>query len=240
MKFYRMREDEAPRFTGNLNAAPRWMLPGIQPCSRCGLGGKDSAAHFPCVDLSHFPKTEQKKFRDPWPVPRVEFNRMRELVSPLVPPGSELQSGSAFGPTTGIGSGYFGQLFMQDAWSLCLRREALEKLRAAGIRGLQECPLQVVFRSRNPPELLDLQLALRGRFHPDCLPEVDPPCPTCGEDKGFSLPQPVLLAADSMPEDLDLFRFAGASTIILASERLVEAVGRLELDGVVFLPVESR
>lgn len=240
MKFYRFREDQAPRFTGNLNAAPRWMLPGIQPCASCGLGGKGSEAHYPCVDLSHLPKAELRKFRDPWPVPREEFNRRRELVRPLVPPGSELLPGSAFGPTTGTGSGYFGQLFMQSVWTLYMRREALEKLHAARIQGLQDCPLNVVYRLRDPPELVDLQFELHGRFHPDCVPKVDPPCPVCGEDKGFSLPQPFILDAASMPKNLDVFRLAQWTSIIVASERMVEAVTRLGLDGVVFQPLESR
>jgi uncharacterized double-CXXCG motif protein len=240
MKFYRIRQDEAPQYTGNLNAAHQWGLPGIQLCPGCGLGGKDSAAQYPCVDLSHLPEEEQKKLSDPWPVPREEFVRLRELVRPLVPPGAELETGTAFGPLTGTASGRFGQLFMQNPWSLYLRREALEKLQAAGIRGLQGCPMNVRFRQKNHPELLDMQLELRGRFHPDCLPELDPPCPTCGEGKGYPLPQPSILAAASLPEDLDVFRLADWSTLIIANERMVDAVRRLELDGVVFHELETR
>lgn len=241
MKFYRIREDESPRYTGNLNAAHKWMLPGIQPCSGCGLGGKDSAAHYPCVDLSHLPEEEQKKLSDPWPVPREEFVRLRELVRPLVPSGAELESGTEFGPLTGTATGYFGQLFMQNPWSLYVRREALVKLQSAGMRGLQGCPLDVRFRQKNHPELLELQLEVRGRFHPDCLPrEREPPCLTCGEDKGFSLPQPPILAAASLAEDLDVFRLADWSTLVIASERMVEAVGRLALDGVTFQELAVR
>jgi uncharacterized double-CXXCG motif protein len=192
------------------------------------------------VDLSHLPEEEQKKLSDPWPVPREEFNRLRDLVRPLVPPGAELETGTAFGPLTGTASGRFGQLFMQNPWSLYLRREALEKLQAAGVRGLQGCPMNVRFRQKNHPEFLDMQFELRGRFHPDCLPELDPPCPTCGEGKGFSLPQPPILATASLPEDLDVFRLTDWSTLIIASERLVDAVRRLELDGVVFHELETR
>ena len=241
MKFYRIRGDEAPRCTGNLNAAHKWMLPGIEPCSGCGLGGKSSSAQYPCVDLSHLPEEERKKLSDPWPVPREEFVRLPELVRPLVPPGAELLPVTAFGPLTGTATGHFGQLFMQNPWSLYLRREALEKLQAAGMRGLQGCPLNVRFRQKNHPELLDLQLALRGRFHPDCLPrDREPPCPTCGEDKGYSLPQPPILAAGSLPADLDVFRLADWSSLIIASERMADTVRRLELDGVVFQALESR
>ncbi|QRN97796.1 double-CXXCG motif protein [Archangium violaceum] len=242
MKFYRIRQDEAPRYTGNLNAAHKWGLPGIEfICPVCNLGGKMTAAQYPCVDLSHLPEEEQKKLSDPQPVPYEEFSRLRELVRPLAPPGAALESGAEFGPLTGTASGYFGQLFMQNPWSLYVRREALEKLRAAGVRGLHGCPLNVRFRQKNHPELMDLQLELRGQFHPDCLPRNrEPPCPSCGLDKGYKLPQPPILAASSLPEDLDVFRLADWSTLIIASEHLVETVTRLELDGVVFQELEAR
>ncbi len=242
MKFYRIREDEAPRYTGNLNATHTWGLPGVDfICPSCNTGGKMTAAQYPCMDLSSLPEEEQKKLSDPWPVPREEFARLRELVRPLAPPGAELESGAEFGPLTGTATGYFGQLFMQNPWSLYLRREALEKLQAAGIRGLHGCPLNVRFRQKNHPELLELQLERRGQFHPDCLPrELGPPCSTCGLGKRYSLPQPPILAAASLPEDLDVFRLADWSTLIVASERMVDAVRRLELDGVVFHELETR
>jgi uncharacterized double-CXXCG motif protein len=241
MRFYQVQEDKAQRYTGNLHAAYKWMLPGIEPCTVCGLGAPGSAAQYPCVDLSDLPEQEQKKLMDPWPVPLEEFVRRRELVRPLAPQGAELEPGTAFGPLMGTGSGYFGQLFMQNPWSLYVRREALERLQAAGVRGLQGCPLNVRFRVKRPPELLDLQLGLHGRFHPECLPrELKPPCPTCGRDEGFSLPDPSILAAASLPEAIDLFRLADWSSLIIASERMVDAVVRLELDGVVFRELEAR
>jgi uncharacterized double-CXXCG motif protein len=241
MKFHVLEGDAAPRYTGNLNAASRWGLPGSEPCPVCGLHGGGSVARYPCVDLSHLPEREQKKLSDPWPVPYEEFVRLRELVRPLAPPGAELKPGTRFGPLTGTASGYFGQLFMQNPWSLCLGREALEKLWAAGVRGLQGCPLAVRFRQKNHPELLEVQLESRGAFHPDCLPRNrEPPCPTCGRDEGYSLPRPPLLASASLPEDLDVFRLADWSALILASERMVDAVRRLGLDGAVFQEVEAR
>jgi len=88
---------------------------------------------------------------------------------------------------------------------------------------------------------MDLQLELRGRFHPDCLPrDLDPPCPTCGRGKGYSLPEPPILAAASLPADLDVFRLADWSSMIIVTERMVDAVTRLELDGGVFRELEAR
>lgn len=240
MKFYRLQGDESPRYTGDLNAAHRWGLPGVQPCPACGLGGEGTtAAQYPCVDLSSLPARELKKLSDSWPVPREEFLRLRELVRPLAPPGAVLKPGARFGPLEGSGSGHFGQLFMQNSWSLCMRREALERLQGESLRGLLGCPLHVRFRV-NPPELMDLQLESHGRFHTECLPPPAPPCPQCGRDKGYKLPNPFWLDATSLPENLDVFRLADASTLIIASERLVDAVRRLELDGVTFLELDAR
>jgi len=42
------------------------------------------------------------------------------------------------------------------------------------------------------------------------------------------------LAGASLPEDVDVFRFLDAPGFIIASERMVDSVNRLELDGVVF------
>lgn len=241
MKFYRLKADPSPRYTGDLNAAHRWGLPGVQPCPSCGISGEGvTSAQYPCVDLSGLPARELKKLSDSWPVPREEFIRLRELVRPLAPQGAVLKPGARFGPLEGKGSGSFGPLFMQNSWSLCMRREALERLRDTGLHGLQGCPIQVRFRTKTPPELLDLQLESHGRFHPDCLPPPEAPCPTCGHARGYKLPEPAWLDASSLPEHLDVFRLADASTLIVASERLVDAARLLELDGVIFQELETR
>ncbi len=239
MKFYRISGDASPRYTGNLNAAHKWVLPGIEPCPACGLVGEGAtAAQYPCVDLSVLPARESKKLLDAWPVPREEFVRLRELVRPLAPPGAVLKPGAAFGPLSGTGMGVFGQLFMQNPWSLCMRREALERLRAEGMRGLKGCPVQVRFRTKHAPELLDVQLDAQGRLHPACLPPPGPPCPQCGFEKDSPRPEVFWLDAASLPEHLDVFRLLDSTIIV--NERLVDAVKRLDLDGVVFQEVEAR
>lgn len=129
---------------------------------------------------------------------------------------------------------------MQNPWSLCMRREALEQLQSAGVRGLTGCPTQVRFRTRRAPDLRDIQLEIHGRFHPDCLPPSNPPCSTCGVSMGYSVPDPYLLDASSLPQHVDIFRLADASTRIIANERMVDTVRRLELDGVVFKELEVR
>ncbi len=141
MKFYALQRDPSPRYTGNLNAAHTWGLPGVEPCPVCDLQPEGyTMAQYPCVDLSVLPSAEQEKLLDSWPVPREEFIRQRELVRPLAPPYAVLTPGAVFGPLKGTGLGCFGQLIMQNPWSLCMSSKALERLQAAGVRGLVGCP----------------------------------------------------------------------------------------------------
>jgi uncharacterized double-CXXCG motif protein len=241
MRFYELAENRSPPYTGSLNASHTWGLPGVEPCPVCGLQPEwRTFAQYPCVDLSGLRPEEQDKLTDSWPVPREEFIRRRELVRPLAPPGAVLKTGAQFGPLRGSGRGHFGQLFMQNPWSLCMRREALERLRDAGVRGLQGCPTQVRFRSRNAPDLRDIQLESHGWLHPDCIPPSEPPCPACGVDKGFMFPDRYWLDAATLPEHVDIFRLGESSGTIIANERMVEAVRRLELDGVLFKELDAR
>jgi uncharacterized double-CXXCG motif protein len=107
-----------------------------------------------------------------------------------------------------------------------MKREPLERLQAEGLRGLKGVPTQLRFRQKNPPELLEMELLPHGTLHPDCLPERLPPCPKC-ERTGFKWPEEPILDAATLPRDLDLFRLAGALTMIIGTERFVEAVRRL-------------
>jgi uncharacterized double-CXXCG motif protein len=177
------------------------------------------------VDLSHL--SEKDKYSARLEKDYAEFERLREQVRPLVPAGVPLWPGTEFGLLVGTAKGEFGPLLMQNPWELLMRREALEQLQASGVRGLKGCRTELRFRQKNPPELLELELLPRGRFHPDCLPAERPaPCEKCGRT-GWKRPEEPILEAASLPEELDLFRLGDYTTMIMGSERFVEAVRRL-------------
>jgi uncharacterized double-CXXCG motif protein len=140
----------------------------------------------------------------------------------------------------GTASGSFGAFFFQNPWTLLVRSDALAKLQAESLRGLKGCRTQLRFRQKNPPELLELEIHPHGRLHPDCTPrDRPPPCPMCGRDS-FRLPEELLLEAATLPADIDLFRLANFLTVLVCTERLAEAVQRLELNEIVFREVPLR
>jgi uncharacterized double-CXXCG motif protein len=123
---------------------------------------------------------------------------------------------------------------------LLVRRDALERLQAEGVRGLLACPTALRFRQKNPPELLELQVEPHGQLHRDCIPpDEPPPCPTCGRF-GLTRPDEPLLDAASLPTDRDLFRIGNFATMMVGTERFMEAVRRLELDGITFHELPTR
>ena len=233
MQYFAIEEDRSTGYTGFVDAAHKWGLPGVRNCPACKSTWGSRLA-YPSVDLT--PVATLANFETARTEPIEEYERLRELVGPLLPPGALLKPGTTFGPAVGTAQGRFGSFTMSWLGDLRVRREALEKLQAEGLRGLKGCRMEVRFRQRNAPELLELELVPVGRLHPDCLPPGhEPPCPRCGRP-GVDKPKSPLLDARTLPDDLDLFRSTDYS-IELCTGRFVEACRRLGLDGLVFLPV---
>jgi uncharacterized double-CXXCG motif protein len=237
MRYFSIEEDKSLSYTGFVNAAHKWGLPGVKTCPACKATWADISLVYPSVDLT--PVTTLADFAEPGAEPIEEYERRRELVRPLLPLGAVVEPGSCFGPLVGNAQGRFGQFVANHATALLVRREALEKLQAEGLRGLKGCRMEVRFRQRNSPELLELELLPVGRLHPKCLPpDREPPCPRCGR-LGLSLPKQPVLDAATLPPHLDLFRLMDLSAVVICTERFAEACQRLGLDGIVFLPLPT-
>ncbi len=236
MNYFRIQEDMSAGYTGTVDASHRWGLPGLY-CPLCQDAWSGGANAYPSVDLT--PIAALADFETPRPEPLDEYERLCELVRPLLPPGAQLEPGAGFGPLEGKAQGRFGHLFMDFAEVLLIQREALNKLQAEGLKGLKGCPTALRFRQRHSPELLELELLPVGRLHPGCLPpNPQPPCPRCGR-RMHPLPDVLRLDASTLPEHLDLFRLEDYSNLTICTGRFVEACQRLGLDGVVFQPVEA-
>lgn len=223
MRYYLVDDVPEPRYSGAYSATHKWGLPGIH-CPVCGATWADGSDAYPSVDVSSLP--DPAKYSARLEEDYAEFERLREQVRPLVPPGVPLWPGTKFGPLVGTARGEFGPFFMYYPWLLLIRGDALRILQAEGVQGLKGCRTLLRFRKKDPPELLEPELLPRGHVHPDCLPEPPPPaCEKCGRI-GWSRPGELILRADSLPQDLDLFRLEDFLTAIIASERFVDAARR--------------
>jgi len=239
MRFYWLRDVPEPRYSGGHDYGHKWGLPGTR-CPVCGISGAITGDAYPSVDLSCLPAEEQKKYLPRFERDYVEFERLREQVRPLVPPGVHLWPGTRFGPMNGAARGEFGPLVLHHPWTLLMRRESLERLQDEGLRGLKGCRTELRFRQKNPPELLELELLPRGELHPDCLLERPPSCSRCDDARIKRSEEPILDAA-TPPEELDLFRMADFMTMIIATERFVEAVRRMGYEqDIIFLELPVR
>ncbi|MCY1075122.1 SitI6 family double-CXXCG motif immunity protein [Archangium lansingense] len=237
MRNFRIEEDRAAGYTGYIDGTHKWGLPGII-CPVCKATWSSISTAYPSVDLT--PVESLADFEKARPEPADEYERLCELVRPLLPPGAVLEPGTSFGPIVGKAQGRFGQFVSPVPWILLVQREALEKLQAEGLRGLKGCRTDLRFRQRASPELLELELLPVGKVHPDCLPPTrKPPCARCGQNR-IPLPDKLLLDASTLPNHLDLFRLEDYSTELICTERFVDACKRLGLGGVVFHPLTTR
>jgi uncharacterized double-CXXCG motif protein len=233
IQYFTIDEDRSLGYTGFVEATNKWGLPGVH-CPACDATW-GAGFSYPCVDLT--PVAALADFEEARPEPIEEYERLCELVRPLLPPGALLEPGTTFGPSIGKAQGRFGQFVMNYSWILMVQREALEKLQAEDLRGLKGCRAELRFRQRNSPELFELEILPKGRLHRDCLPsDYQPPCSRCGRSF-IPLPDDLLLDATSLSRELDLFRLEDFSQVIVCTKRFADACKRLGLDGVVFQPL---
>jgi uncharacterized double-CXXCG motif protein len=238
MDYFIIEEDKSAGYTGYVTGRHKWGLPGILHCPACMATWSGLGKAYPSVDLS--PVATLANFEKARAESVEEYERLCELVRPLLPPGALLEPGAEFGQLAGKAQGRFGSLVAPAPWWLLAQREALERLQAEGLQGLKGCRPLLRFRQRAAPELLELEILPVGRLHPDCLPpNRKPPCPRCRRE-GLSLPKARLLDATTVPSHLDLFRLEDFSTVIVCTRRFVDTCQRLGLDGITFIPLPTR
>ncbi|GEN07159.1 Myxococcus xanthus double-CXXCG motif paralogous family [Myxococcus fulvus] len=239
-RYFIVEEDRvaAARQGGMVDASHRWGLPGLLTCPGCGVTWSGAGQYLPSVDLSEL--AESASFERARPEPYGEFVRLRALVLPLAPPGVELSPGAEFGPLVGRVTGGVPDFTWVAGDGLLVQREALARLQEVGVRGLHGYPTALRARKKVAPDLRELELPLLGRLHPDCLPPALPAkCTTCGRVE-WALPEHPILAADSLPTDVDLFRVGDFATVVIGTERFVDAVKELGLEGLALRDVPAR
>ncbi|HEY0096794.1 MAG TPA: double-CXXCG motif protein, partial [Archangium sp.] len=122
MRYFIIEEDKSLGYTGFVNAGNKWGLPGVDTCPACKATWANTAKAYPSVDLT--PLAALADFVEARAEPIEEYERLRELVRPLLPPGAVVEPGSRFGPLVGKAQGRFGQFVSNYSDVLLVRREA--------------------------------------------------------------------------------------------------------------------
>lgn len=209
----------------------KWGLPGVK-CSMCGATWGNVGLAYPSIDLSAL--SNEKRYRNVWPVPLEELEELRRPIRQLVGDEIYLPPGTDFGSLVGSAKGNFGDFAWVNSWTLLIRREVLQALKSSGVSMPIGVPAQLRFAKRNQPEFLELQIEPYAMLvFPPSTPQ---PCPAC-DRLGISLPEQIIVEEPSIPTDVDLFRARNFTTIILATERFMEATQSLKLTDISFQEV---
>lgn len=222
--------DDANLGTGAIDATHKWFLPGVI-CLACKSTWGNVGLEYPSVDLSSL--DNERAYQAPRPVAWSKFESLREPVARLMGPDALLLPGTHFGQLVGKAKGRFTADFAWvNLWTLLATAESFSYLkdRFPNLKGVTP---ELTFTGPDRPTLLELELEPQGEV-------VLPPqsngagvCETCGRDPS-SLPDRIVIAKSSIPQDLHLFRARNFTTVLLATERFVKAVQDLGFVGLNF------
>lgn len=251
MKAYRVHADEDWPHRYDVTARSKWGLPGIK-CSDCGCR---------CWSFVRYPSLVLPDGVDPQPYLErgpVRPDRFKELCAQLTERWRQkvnLPPGADFGPLVGNAWGKCGDVCWAGS-SMLLSAEAAERLKQAGVEGLNLVRTEIKWRARKGPEYLELDIPARARFYPGYLERLRlydgaVRCKTCGFLRRRSRELPdrkarlayeelsyyFVLNAPSLPATWDLLRIEEAETTVIASEHFRNAALQSGLTNIVFQEV---
>lgn len=218
-----------------INASNKWGLPGVT-CPLCRQTWASVGLAYPSVDLTRLPN--EKRYREFKPVALEELEDLKTVIEPLAPKGAILRPGTDFGPLVGTARGKFADFAWVNSWTLLIQREALNKLLAARVKMPKAAPTLLTYRSKDAPELLELEIEPYTKISQSSFKSGIPPsCPSCGRDELIK-PKRFTIDRSSVPQNLDMFKGRDFTTLILATEQLADAVKTLHLNNILFREVK--
>lgn len=236
MRLFKIGEDLSRTKAGYIDAVRKWELPGvICPVCKCtwGMG----SLQYPSVNLTGIP--DARRYVEPWPVELEVFLKMRDEVWKSFPSLPDLTPGTSLGPSVGKPVGKLHGFVWGVLFATLLEASSLEKLKKTGLLLPASVKAELKFKG-NKQEVFEFDLPLRGKLANPVYDGIQLDyCSACGRDSS-TLPDEILIDAGSIPNDYDIFRVGNVTTIILVTERFVEAVTRLDIKGAVFEEVKTK
>lgn len=231
MRYFQIKEDQPRSTSSYIDATHRWALPGVE-CDVCMNTWSSVGSEFPSIDVSGFPFASE--LLEPGPLPLSEFRKLRAKVADALPKMAHLGPGSEFGASRGvaIGNGFDGFIW-RAWWTICLESSALMKLEKSGLLLPVSVKAELKFK-RNEHEVFEFDLPLEGRLANPVYDGIQLDyCSACGRDSG-TLPDVPLFDIGTVSGKFDIFRVSNFTTIILVTDKFVETVRALGIDGACF------
>jgi uncharacterized double-CXXCG motif protein len=218
-----------------LRVSRKWGLPGVK-CHLCQETWATIGVAYPSIDLSSLPN--EKQYRRLWPVSLAEFEERRRPLLDLIPDGSVPPPGTELGPLVGTARGAFVDFVWVNPWTLLAQPEALEQLRKTDVKLPKSVPALISFKKANIDALVELELEVRTIVVRSAFSHGLPQCQTCARVQA-KMPEEIIIQQSSIPSDVDIFRDRLMTTLILATDRFVEAVRHANLAGLEFREVQT-
>jgi uncharacterized double-CXXCG motif protein len=216
-----------------IDARHTWVVPGFD-CPVCTAWGT-SGVEYPSVDLAPYPWVGS--FLDAWPVDPPAHERLRALIRPLLPDGSDPRPGCEIGPLRGHAAGRYPNFVWARWHTLAVDEAAAASLQGSGLGIPALVPTRLRERSRRPPLLRELEIwpgiDLDSQTWEGANPDT---CPICGRNRGKATG--FVMKADTLRPGLDLLRVRQWPVRILATARFKEFVEGTGLTGLEFTEVE--
>jgi len=235
-KLFQVCPDNEWRMKYTIDARHKWSLPGLR-CSVCHQTWSNTGLAYPEIELSSL--LNNKRYLDSWPVPLDAFTSLCEPLMPLVPDGALLLPGTNFGPLIGKSKGEFGDFIWPIDWWLLIQKTALARLKETSLSLPVAVKAQIKTQEKSKVEMMEFQIMPHGKIAPASFDAaIGKLCSGCGR-REFPMLQKVVVELNSISRGVDLFRLSNFTTIILATEKFVDAVERLHLSDILFREVET-
>lgn len=233
MKLFKIEQKQSN--SGWIDANHRWNLPGVD-CPACKSAWGTTGLEYPSIDLTGL--GEEVFYREARCEPLTKYLYLRKKIAESFPELPLLMPGTTFGSLVGIAiSNYLEGFVWRAWWTICLEAEALSKLNESNL----SLPVMVkadLSLTESTKEVFEFNLPLTGRLSNPVYDGIQPDyCSACGRDSG-TLPDEIQVDRSSLSNDFDIFRLTNFTTIILATERFVEAVNSQQIKGAVFREVK--
>ncbi|MDQ4123221.1 MAG: double-CXXCG motif protein [Acidobacteriota bacterium] len=235
MRIFEIKEDQNLKNAGYIDAGHKWGLPGVI-CPVCKSTWSTVGLEYPTVDLANV--ADEELYREPRAEPLNVYKKLQQRIQEAFPRLSLLEPGAEFGPLVGKAVGRLDGFVWRAWWTVSLEANAFEKLNNYGLTLPPSIKAELKFK-KEVQQVFELELPLLGKLTNGVYDNIQlKHCHACGRDSA-SKPQEVLIDCSSVPNPVNIFRVSNFRTIILVTERFVEAVTSLNIKGAVFKEVRA-